>query len=92
MAATGYVRGHPIMHRSVRRAELIRIDFSNTLTKGQIEDMASVDEFEVVKEIQEYFADFLAQGLSHFTLTPAALADGGEGPPNVSTKSKLRQA
>lgn len=56
--------------------------FSNTLTKSQIEEMATVDEFEVVKEVQEYFADFLAQYPSHFTLTPAALADGGEGPPN----------
>jgi hypothetical protein len=27
-------------------------DFSNTLTKGQIEEMASVDELEVVKEVQ----------------------------------------
>lgn len=26
--------------------------FSNVLTKGQIEEMASVDEFEVVKEVQ----------------------------------------
>ncbi|KAK4689943.1 vacuolar protein sorting-associated protein 45, partial [Tremellales sp. Uapishka_1] len=56
--------------------------FSNTLTKSQIEDMASVDEFEVVKEVQEYFADYLAQYPSLFTLTPAALAEGGEGPPN----------
>ncbi|WVW83283.1 hypothetical protein I302_105302 [Kwoniella bestiolae CBS 10118] len=56
--------------------------FSNTLTKTQIEGMASVDEFEVVKEVQEYFADFLAQYPSHFSLTPAALADGGDGPSN----------
>lgn len=27
-------------------------DFSNTLSKRQIEEMATVDEFEVVKEIQ----------------------------------------
>ncbi len=27
-------------------------DFSNVLTKSQIEEMASVDEFEVVKEVQ----------------------------------------
>ncbi|GFZ46321.1 Vacuolar protein sorting-associated protein 45 [Saitozyma sp. JCM 24511] len=74
--------------------------FSNTLTKGQIEEMASVDELEVVKEVQasglasaaghlsgkdggsEYFADYLAQYPSHFTLTQAALAEGGDGPPN----------
>jgi hypothetical protein len=85
--------------------------------------MATVDEFEVVKEVQvgpdkraacschalaaqrhqrrtqryrdtacmeqprlthqEFFADYLVQYPSHFTLTPAALADGGDGPPNV---------
>ncbi|RXK39558.1 hypothetical protein M231_03228 [Tremella mesenterica] len=56
--------------------------FSNALSKSQIEEMAMVDEFEVVKEVQEYFADYLAQYPSHFTLTPAALADGGDGPPN----------
>lgn len=27
-------------------------DFSNTLSKTQIEEMATVDEFEVVKEVQ----------------------------------------
>ncbi|KAK6902765.1 hypothetical protein I203_108024 [Kwoniella mangroviensis CBS 8507] len=56
--------------------------FSNTLTKTQIEQMASVDEFEVVKEVQEYFADYLAQYPSHFSLTQAALSHGGDGPSN----------
>lgn len=28
------------------------LDFSNTLSKRQIEEMATVDEFEVVKEVQ----------------------------------------
>ncbi|WVQ77964.1 hypothetical protein IAT38_000045 [Cryptococcus sp. DSM 104549] len=57
--------------------------FSNTLTKSQIEEMATVDEFEVVKEVQEYFADYLVQYRSQFTLTQAALADGGgDSPPN----------
>ncbi|WVQ71393.1 hypothetical protein IAR50_000927 [Cryptococcus sp. DSM 104548] len=56
--------------------------FSNVLQKSQIEEMASVDEFEVVKEVQEYFADYLAHYPSHYSLTPAALADGGDGPPN----------
>lgn len=28
------------------------VDFSNTLSKTQIEEMATVDEFEVVKEVQ----------------------------------------
>ena len=33
--------------------------------------------------VQEFFAVYLAQYPSHFTLTQAALADGGEGPSNV---------
>lgn len=57
--------------------------FSNVLQKSQIEEMATVDEFEVVKEVQEFFADYLAQNPSLFTLTQDALADGGAGPPNV---------
>ncbi|AFR93131.1 hypothetical protein C343_01020 [Cryptococcus neoformans C23] len=56
--------------------------FSNILSKSQIEEMASVDELEVVKEVQEYFADYLAHYPSHWSLTQAALADGGDGPPN----------
>ncbi|KIR24933.1 hypothetical protein I307_06149 [Cryptococcus deuterogattii 99/473] len=56
--------------------------FSNILSKTQIEEMASVDELEVVKEVQEYFADYLAHYPSHWSLTQAALADGGDGPPN----------
>ncbi|KIR58592.1 hypothetical protein I314_05431 [Cryptococcus bacillisporus CA1873] len=56
--------------------------FSNVLSKSQIEEMASVDELEVVKEVQEYFADYLAHYPSHWSLTQAALADGGDGPPN----------
>ncbi|ORX39703.1 putative vacuolar protein sorting protein of the Sec1p/Munc-18 family,VpsB [Kockovaella imperatae] len=56
--------------------------FSNTLSKTQIEEMATVDEFESVKEVQEFFADYLAHYPSLFTLTSAALADGGEGPSN----------
>lgn len=30
----------------------LKIDFSNTLSKSQIEEIATVDEFEVVKEVQ----------------------------------------
>ncbi|KAL7422247.1 vacuolar protein sorting-associated protein 45 [Cryptotrichosporon argae] len=58
------------------------LHFSNVLSKSQIEEMASVDEFEAVKEVQEFFADYLAPYPSLFTLTQAALAYGGEGPPN----------
>ena len=60
------------------------IDFSNTLSKSQIEEMATADEFEAVKEVQEFFADYLAHYPSLFTLTQASLADGGDGPSNVS--------
>ncbi|KAL0250246.1 hypothetical protein I308_102419 [Cryptococcus tetragattii IND107] len=56
--------------------------FSNILSKMQIEEMASVDELEVVKEVQEYFADYLAHYPSHWSLTQAALAYGSDGPPN----------
>lgn len=41
---------------------------------------------------QEYFADYLAQYPSHFSLTPAALEEGGEGPPNVSYSLPLLKA
>ncbi|KAJ3145687.1 vacuolar protein sorting-associated protein 45 [Geranomyces variabilis] len=34
--------------------------FSNTLKKSDIERLAEVDEYEVVREVQEYYADFLA--------------------------------
>lgn len=44
MVATGYVSDYGYM-------ELTAV-FSNTLTKRQIEEMATVDEFEVVKEVQ----------------------------------------
>jgi hypothetical protein len=44
MAATGYVS-------FAYCSELIAV-FSNTLSKRQIEEMATVDEFEVVKEVQ----------------------------------------
>lgn len=30
----------------------LKVDFSNTLSKSQIEEIATVDEFEVVKEVQ----------------------------------------
>lgn len=39
------------LSRSAGGIKLIT-DFSNTLSKRQIEEMATVDEFEVVKEIQ----------------------------------------
>ena len=98
MAGTGYVRIHDTLHDLAPLSSMFRhkvwhgadsTDFSNVLSKGQIEEMAEADELEVVKEVQEYFADYLAQYQSHFTLTQAALADGGEGPPNVGRRSCL---
>ncbi len=38
----------------------------------------------MLTRLQEFFADYLAQYPSQFTLTQAALADGGEGPSNVA--------
>ena len=37
---------------SAPSGEMLTADFSNVLTKAQIEEMATVDEFEVVKEVQ----------------------------------------
>ncbi|KAG6891675.1 hypothetical protein C0992_012724 [Termitomyces sp. T32_za158] len=34
------------------------VDFSNILSKNAIERLAEADEYEVVKEVQEYFADY----------------------------------
>lgn len=48
MGDTGCVRSR--IHYS--DATETRLDFSNTLSKSQIEEMATVDEFEVVKEVQ----------------------------------------
>ncbi|KAJ3223529.1 vacuolar protein sorting-associated protein 45 [Clydaea vesicula] len=42
--------------------------FSNTLKKSQIERLAEVDEFECVREVQEYFSDFLAINPELFSL------------------------
>lgn len=42
--------------------------FSNVLRKSQIERLAEVDESEVVREVQEYFADFLALSPESFHL------------------------
>jgi hypothetical protein len=40
-----------VMYVHLSCMELMK-DFSNTLSKQQIEEMATVDEFEVVKEVQ----------------------------------------
>lgn len=44
MVVIGYVSDYGCME--------LTVVFSNTLSKRQIEEMATVDEFEVVKEVQ----------------------------------------
>ncbi|KAJ7147096.1 Sec1 family-domain-containing protein [Mycena crocata] len=48
--------------------------FSNVLTKSVIERLAEVDEYEVVREVQEYFADYspLLPALFSLNHTPTA--------------------
>ncbi|RKO89161.1 Sec1-like protein [Blyttiomyces helicus] len=49
--------------------------FSNTLKKSALERLAEVDEQEVVREVQEHYADFLAVNPDLFSLSLAAPAD-----------------
>lgn len=46
----------------------MRVDFSNTLQKSSIERLAEADVSEVVREVNEYFADFLAVNADLFSL------------------------
>lgn len=46
--------------------------FTNVLKKSQIERLAECDEHEVVKEVQEYFADYLAVNSDLFTFNLTA--------------------
>ncbi|KAL7752594.1 vacuolar protein sorting-associated protein 45 [Sorochytrium milnesiophthora] len=46
--------------------------FSNVLKKSQVERLAEVDECEVVREVQEYYADYLAINADLFTLNLTA--------------------
>ncbi|KAF5360755.1 hypothetical protein D9756_004715 [Leucocoprinus leucothites] len=48
--------------------------FSNILTKAGIERLAEVDEYEVVREVQEYFADYTPLLPSLFSLNHAPTA------------------
>ncbi|EGN98335.1 hypothetical protein SERLA73DRAFT_109778 [Serpula lacrymans var. lacrymans S7.3] len=49
--------------------------FSNVLSKATIERLAEVDEYEVVKEVQEYFADYAPLLPSLFSLNHTPTAD-----------------
>lgn len=42
--------------------------FSNVLKRSQVEKLAEVDEFELVKEIQEFYADYLCVNEDFFSL------------------------
>jgi hypothetical protein len=44
------------------------LDFTNTIEKVDIKSLAENDEFELVREVQEYFADFLAVNQHVFSL------------------------
>jgi len=46
----------------------VSVDFSNILSKTVIERLAEVDEYEVVREVQEYFADYAPLLPSLFSL------------------------
>ncbi|KAJ3300080.1 vacuolar protein sorting-associated protein 45 [Borealophlyctis nickersoniae] len=46
--------------------------FSNSLKKSSIERLAEVDEHEVVREVQEYFGDYLALNPDLYSLNVAA--------------------
>lgn len=44
------------------------LDFSNTIRKADIEQLAEVDEHEVIREVQEYYGDYLAINPDLFSL------------------------
>ncbi|PWN21139.1 putative vacuolar protein sorting protein VpsB [Microstroma glucosiphilum] len=50
--------------------------FTNVLKKGDIERLAEADEHDAVKEVQEYFADYLPVNSSLFSLSPTPLPTG----------------
>ncbi|KAH7921762.1 Sec1-like protein [Leucogyrophana mollusca] len=68
--------------------------FSNILSKTAIERLAEVDEFEVVKEIQEYFADYAPLLPSLFSLnhTPTAVKPLYGSSPNSWDASALERS
>ncbi|KAH8917500.1 Sec1-like protein [Atractiella rhizophila] len=53
--------------------------FSNVLSKSAIESLALSDTYELVREVSEYFGDFLALSTSHYSLLAS--------PPSSSTAS-----
>lgn len=59
--------------------------FTNVLRKSDIEALAEADEHDVVKEVQEYFADYLPVNPSLFSLSPTSLPTPSQ--PSSSTTS-----
>ncbi|KAJ3031578.1 vacuolar protein sorting-associated protein 45 [Rhizophlyctis rosea] len=51
---------------------LFNLDFSNSLKKSDIERLAEADEHEAVRELQEYFADYLAINPDLYSLNVSA--------------------
>ncbi|KAG6857135.1 hypothetical protein H0H87_008705 [Tephrocybe sp. NHM501043] len=68
--------------------------FSNILSKTAIERLAEVDEYEVVKEVQEYFADYAPLLPSLFSLnhTPTSSKPLYGSTPNTWDTKALEQA
>lgn len=54
--------------------------FTNILSRAHLERMAEADEFEVVKSIHEYYADFLAINTDLFSLTTSTSLNSIYGP------------
>lgn len=51
-------------------------DFSNIISKADIKTLAECDEMEVVREVQEFYGDYLAVSPHLFSLNIAACAEG----------------
>lgn len=56
------------------------IVFTNCLSRAHLERMAEADEFEVVKSIHEYYADFLAINTDLYSLATSSLCPPIYGP------------
>lgn len=49
-------------------AEPVFVDFSNVISKTEIKTLAEADEHEVVRDVQEFFADYVAVSPHLFTV------------------------
>jgi vacuolar protein sorting-associated protein 45 len=58
MANTTFVSDPPILHSRILTDAYV-LDFSNIIRKSSLERLAEADDHEVVRAIQEYFADYL---------------------------------